>query len=238
MKPILFNTEMVQANLDGRKNNTRRLMKGYALDHLKIDTDGSVIGVYDQHEGHVMPVTDYAPYHPGDILYVRETWRVRNVYGDLKYGNRTAEIEFKAGGEYVYMRVLEDVINERRWRPSIHMPKEAARLFLRVKNVRVERLLTPFFADGAAVLALKKEGVVIPTECVECISNYGTPACVDACDDSECGILDDVRGNFSDIWNSTVKPADLALYGWNANPWVWVIEYERCDKPAEVNSNG
>lgn len=235
IKPILFNTEMVRAILDGRKTVTRRLVKfklGQNPQWSGYIPDGMVL-----YGSHNIP-TVKSPYKPEDILYVRETWRVRNVYGDFKYGNRTAEIEFKAGGEYVYMRVLEDVINERRWRPSIHMPKEAARLFLRVKNVRVERLLTPFLADGAAVLALKKEGVVLPTECVECISNYGTPTCVDACDDSECGILDDVRGNFSDIWNSTVKPADLALYGWNANPWVWVIEFERCDKPVEVNSNG
>ena len=68
MKPILFNTDMVRGLLNGTKTATRRVVKGYALDHLEIDTDGSIIGVYDQDEGHVFPIMDYAPYHPGDIL--------------------------------------------------------------------------------------------------------------------------------------------------------------------------
>lgn len=233
MKPILFNTEMVLDNLEDRKTNTRRLVKPQPdIDGLVrfddtrfVDTDGSLYK---------------PPYQTGDILYVRETWaQCPDLFGEFPeyiYRADYAENDLRMGDDTT--EVYSDFPACVKWRPSIHMPKEAARLFLRVKNVRVERLLTPFFADGAAVLALKKEGVVLPTECVECISNYGTPACVDACDDSECGILDDVRGNFSDIWNSTVKPADLALYGWNANPWVWVIEYERCDKPVEVNSNG
>lgn len=233
MKPILFNTEMVQANLEDRKTNTRRLVKPQPdIDGLVrfddtrfVDTDGRLYK---------------PPYQTGDILYVRETWaQCPDLFGEFPeyiYRADYAENDLRMGDDTT--EIYSDFPACVKWRPSIHMPKEAARLFLRVKNVRVERLLTPFFADGAAVLALKKEGVVLPTECVECISNYGTPACVDACDDSECGILDDVRGNFSDIWNSTVKPADLALYGWNANPWVWVIEYERCDKPVEVNSNG
>lgn len=233
MKPILFNTEMVLANLEDRKTNTRRLVKPQPdIDGLVrfddtrfVDTDGRLYK---------------PPYQTGDILYVRETWaQCPDLFGEFPeyiYRADYAENDLRMGDDTT--EIYSDFPACVKWRPSIHMPKEAARLFLRVKNVRVERLLTPFFADGAAVLALKKEGVVLPTECVECISNYGTPACVDACDDSECGILDDVRGNFSDIWNSTVKPADLALYGWNANPWVWVIEYERCDKPVEVNSNG
>lgn len=233
MKPILFNTEMVLANLEDRKTNTRRLVKPQPdIDGLVrfddtrfVDTDGRLYK---------------PPYQTGDILYVRETWaQCPDLFGEFPeyiYRADYAENDLRMGDDTT--EVYSDFPACVKWRPSIHMPKEAARLFLRVKNVQVERLLTPFFADGAAVLALKKEGVVLPTECVECISNYGTPACVDACDDSECGILDDVRGNFSDIWNSTVKPADLALYGWNANPWVWVIEYERCDKPVEVNSNG
>ena len=229
MKPILFNTEMVLANLEDRKTNTRRLVKPQPdIDGLVrfddtrfVDTDGRLYK---------------PPYQTGDILYVRETWaQCPDLFGEFPeyiYRADYAENDLRMGDDTT--EIYSDFPACVKWRPSIHMPKEAARLFLRVKNVRVERLLTPFFADGAAVLALKKEGVVLPTECVECISNYGTPACVDACDDSECGILDDVRGNFSDIWNSTVKPADLALYGWNANPWVWVIEYERCDKPVEV----
>lgn len=190
MKPILFNTEMVLANLDGRKNNTRRLMKGYALDHLQIDTDGSVIGVYDQHEGRVRPVTDYAPYQLGDILYVRETWRVLHA----SYPPRRCTIEYRAGGTKEFNEIIALPTAKGEWKPSIHMPKKAARIFLRVKNVRVERLQD---IDDNGVVA---EGLHI-----------GDP--------------------FDELWDSTIKKADRDRYGWDANPWVWVILYERCEKP-------
>lgn len=78
-KPILFNIEMVQALLNDRKHVTRRLMKGKALEH-ELDTDGSIIGVYDQKEGYVRPILDYAPYQPGDLLYVQETWGIVSSY--------------------------------------------------------------------------------------------------------------------------------------------------------------
>ena len=212
MKPILFNTDMVRAILDGRKTVTRRVVKfqhGQNPQWTGYIPDGPVL-----YGSNNIPASK-SPYHPGDILYVRETW-ARSI-----------------AGTYLYKATDTPIILDR-WRPSIHMPKEAARLFLRVTDVRVERLLTPFFSDGAAVLALKKEGIVLPQECVECIGNYGKSACIDAGEDSECGILDEVRGNFSDLWNSTIKPADLPLYGWDANPWVWAIEFERVSKEAAL----
>lgn len=143
------------------------------------------------------------------------------MYGDFKYGNRTAEIEFKAGGEYVYMRVQEDAMNDRRWRPSIHMPKEAARLFLRVTDVRVERL------QDISVEDAKKEGVF--HACGMCAHWH------DYCGKSvtmarDCKIYG-IAPEFPRLWDSTIKPADLTHYGWNANPWVWVIEYELCASP-------
>lgn len=203
MKPVLFNTEMVIANMEGRKSATRRIIKpqpvgevyhftGYKTDYWaeeKIDENG------------IRMCKLKVPYQPGDVLYVRETWRVRNVYGDFKYGNRTAEIEFKAGGEYVYMRVQEDVINGRRWCPSIHMPKEAARLFLKVTSVKAQRLQDILCCPGE----IAKEG--IPYENAE---------------DWESAAM-----RFEELWNGTIKPADQSKYGWDANPWVWAIEYER-----------
>lgn len=80
-----------------------------------------------------------------------------------------------------------------RWHPSIHMPREAARLFLRVTDVRVERL-KDMEPDGA-----RKEG-------------FWT------------------YGDFMRAWDGLIRPKDRDLYGWNANPWVWVIEFKRISK--------
>ena len=208
MKPILFNTEMVRAILEGRKTVTRRVLKGYALENLELDVDGTIIGVYDRFEGMVRPVMNYAPLQSGDILYVRETWRVRNVFGDLKRGDRTAEIEFRAGGENTCINISEDSIYTRCWRPSIHMPKEAARIFLRVTDIRVERLQDMHLADCL------KEGVQLSV--------------IEQSDFVIQGVR--ARERFSAVWDSTIKPADRSTYGWAANPWVWVICFEQISK--------
>lgn len=233
IKPILFNTEMVQANLDGRKNNTRRIMKPQPVDteycnHEMVTFNDMLPGYYDGDYTCACRKCGYGvgpsgesvfkpPYVPGDILYARETWRVRNVFGDIARGNRTAEIEFKAGGDTICVPAFGYTPSYGAWKPSIHMPKEAARLFLLVKNVRVERL-QDIDEEGA-----KAEG-----------ANF--------CNGKHVGIEEKMRRSaverFSDIWNGTIKPADIDLYGWDANPWVWVFEYERCEKPVEVNCNG
>ncbi len=126
------------------------------------------------------------------------------------------------------------------WRPNENMPREAARIFLRVTDVRVERLMDSFTAQGSTIMALRDEGVDIGDHCRQCIENYGNPCCNDLDpslepDDngedenggSECGVLDEVRTIFFHLWNSTIPKKDLPLYGWNANPWVWVIEFEK-----------
>lgn len=98
------------------------------------------------------------------------------------------------------------------WRPSIHMPKEAARLFLRVKHVSVERL------QDIDIEGIRAEGI-------------NTLA-------AHAGDIDIAIQEFAALWDSTIKKDDLFLYAWKSNPWVWVIEFERCDKPVEVNCNG
>ena len=95
------------------------------------------------------------------------------------------------------------------WKPSIHMPKEAARLFRKVTNVRVERL-QDIDSEGIRAEGLNTLAV-------------------------HAGDMEISQREFARLWDSTIKPADLALYGWDANPWVWVIEYEWCEKPVEVN---
>lgn len=87
------------------------------------------------------------------------------------------------------------------------MPKEAARIFLRVTNVHVERL----------------------KEIGNCIKEGIAPATHTTAHMNEI----DERWAFAHLWDSTIKPADIPFYGWDANPWVWVIEFERCEKPKE-----
>ena len=193
MKPILFNTEMVKSTLDDKKTATRRAIKGYALEHLELDTDGSVIGIYDQHKGCVRPIVDYAPYRPSDILYVRETW--------------TALL-----GSYLYKADQKPGMkNPGKWHPSIHMPKEAARLFLRVTDVRVERLQDIDF-EGCKAEGIWDDYKTYSEKYHENLARMAYPRC------------------FSELWDSTIKKADLTRYGWAANPWVWVIEFERIGK--------
>ena len=118
MKPILFNTEMVRAILEGRKTVTRRVVKPQppatsVVRKRSCAWDWSFWADCDM--GHLMK----PPYHPGDILWVRETW-AKSMAGTFMY------------------RADDKAIMVGRWHPSIHMPKEAARLFLRVTDVRVE----------------------------------------------------------------------------------------------------
>ena len=94
------------------------------------------------------------------------------------------------------------------WHPSIHMPKEAARIWLKVTDVRVERL------QEITSEQICREGVEV---------EY--PHALNG---------EEKRYAFSTLWNSTIKKADLDRYSWDANPWVWVIEFERCEKPKGV----
>lgn len=108
-----------------------------------------------------------------------------------------------------------------RWHPSIHMPKEAARIWLKVTDVRVERLqdITPKDAENEGVGNLFYEDIGYGEK------NYGTEV------DPEYGI---VKEQFAWLWESTIKKSDIDRYGWDANPWVWVIEFEWCEKPQGV----
>lgn len=214
-KPILFNTDMVRAIQGGRKTVTRRVIKFDP--NLPIAQDKYGIWHYCDMVGNLLPSEeipeDKPLYQVGDILYVRKTWAAwSRTFGIAP------TLHYKADGED-----LPGV----KWRPSIHMPKETARVFLRVTDVHMERLQDSFFKIGSTIFALLREGVDIGEHCRECIDTYGSPCCID--DESECGMLDEVRGDFSDLWNSTVKESDIYKYGWAANPRVRVIEFERIE---------
>lgn len=207
MKPILFNTKMVRAILDGRKTCTRRLVKPqpdekhtFPLGFVTDSTERKEVGCFgfgiDEYGGSIQ----YAkpPYQPGDILYVRETWQyLYELDGNEQIIEGTGKYYYAATDTIPFDTYVDasGVTHERvPWKPSIHMPKEAARIWLRVTDVSVERL-QDIDDDGA-----KSEGAA---------------------------------ENFAEIWDSTIKKNDLVNYGWNANPFVWVIKFEQCEKPKQ-----
>lgn len=232
-KPILFNTEMVRAILEGRKTKTRRLPKfqpeyGEEI-RMRKNKEGKLAAWFYCENPMLNPAgpspwggpEQEPPCQPGDVLWVRETWNGVKT-GNPKIGYHTA---------YWYKADDKSENPDDRWRPSIHMPKEAARIFLRVTDVRVERIHKSFFRYGDIVHNISAEGIDIGDQCRECIETYGNPCCID--EESECGVLDDIRDGFSRLWDSTIKPAELDRCGWQQNPWVFVIKFERVDKPTE-----
>lgn len=221
-KPILFNTEMVRAILDGRKSCTRRLIKTRRKDacsfYVTRRIDGSFAGIYEYDENESMfdnPLEP--PYQPGDILYVRETW---SEWTD-GYLYKAWNSPFPQAGESPVMK----------WHPSIHMPKEAARIWLKVTDVTVERL-QEITEDG-----VWDEGFKFKPPCLTRVSADGHTCDLDGPCTSPIKYCDMTMGELfgRELWNSTIKKSDLDRYGWNANPWVWVIKFERCEKPEGEN---
>ncbi len=233
VKPILFNIDMVRAILDGRKTVTRRLIKvpSYYPHFYKLydNTDGAITGTknelfagfykdeqvfYIDGEKHIDAVYHKAPCKPGDILYVRETWQecCRNIIHSPIVHDKYC---FKASidDSPLYGCIENDCGQICEWRPSIHMPKEAARIWLRVTDVNVERLQDITEDEAIAEGANWKNG-----------KNVGW----------EEKMRRTAVERFAERWNSAIKKKDLPLYGWNANPWVWVIEFEQCKRPEEI----
>lgn len=194
MKPILFNTEMVQAILEGRKTVTRRKIDRDIINCCDVDTDGTLLD-YQNCDGDFINPVDLCKYKAGDILWVRETW-CHHPVGDW-YG-------YKADGDY------RDV--DLKWRPSIHMPKSAARIFLKVTDVRVERLQD--ITEEQAI----KEGFT-QYVCTNC-KGFG------CCDCSGSGLEEPGMVGFFHTWDNLYEKRG---YGWEANPWVWVIEFQRVE---------
>lgn len=220
IKPILFNTEMVRAILDGRKSCTRRIIKPQWEEcphckyvHKEYIYDKLAENVYCARCGYPLAPERKAPYHTDDILYVRETWH--KAYDGEKYFYLADKMTNREE------RKLLDYDNVK-WRPSIHMPKEAARIWLKVTDVRVERLQS-ITVEGAI-----REGA----EGEKCHhTNAGAFGCTDC---MNTGWIEPPQVEFMQIWDSTIKKSDLGRYGCDANPWVFVIEFVRCDKPQEM----
>ena len=211
MKPILFSTPMVQAILEDRKTMTRRVVKPQAdsLDSVYCGNGPKGFGAYFHDENYPEEGSMFIParYIPGDILWVRETW---GSYGyDFPESNASYFLyraDYPEGAKgYWYEPEEINWCDFPRWRPSIHMPHEAARLFLRVTDVRAERLQEITEADAQA------EGVepVYGNDFASEKRHY--PA-------------------FARLWE---KLNTKRGYGWDTNPWVWVYTFERLERPRE-----
>jgi hypothetical protein len=192
--PMLYNTEMVRAILDGRKTKTRRLN---GLKEINENPDDWIVAAitrdhitFTSNTGKLISIK--WKYKPGDLLWVRETW------------SHESPTDFKEDdGHYVYKAEMPDeyVTNSPGWKPSLFMPKSACRLWLRIKDIRVERLNDITNNDALA------EGTP-DLRTIE--NNY------------------DMKDCFRILWDSINKKT----YPWESNPWVWVVEFERCEKGA------
>jgi hypothetical protein len=217
--PILYNGGMVRAILEDRKTVTRRKIDIDTANQFDVEHGGkSVVAYINQETGDSYDPKEICRYQPGDILYVRETFCFCPCWDcglstedgscaeseayDKVYNAKRAE-----WGCWCY-RASCDAGEEPSvdtWHPSIHMPKEIARIWLKVTDVRVERLqdITEEQAEAEGCGGYQTEWKFSVSPCC----------------------------HFMEVWDSTVNKRDADRYGWVANPWVWVIEFERCGKP-------
>lgn len=225
-KSIPFNTEMVKAILEGRKTSTRRIIKpqpahrqfgGFVYDSGDKKLIGQAMFI-NSFPAIGENAADYAkpPYQQGDILWVRETFNTNPVQ---EYIDKTAP-------RYVYKAT--DIEFDGGWKPSIHMPKSAARIFLKVTNVKVQKIqdISQEEARAEGIQWITKDGTVF---------KYFT-----SCDAWEDYHRKNKKKYLGTPWQDMPKTAkeafkilwDSCYYwpkSWDANPWVWVIEFEKVD---------
>ncbi|HBY0080846.1 TPA: hypothetical protein MIM91_22720 [Klebsiella pneumoniae] len=226
---MIFNAEMVRAILDGRKTQTRRIMKAQPSEDFTpmnmaleadykarwytpgiVDKDGylqpagkEVFGVANENEGYSCPFGAV-----GDRIWVRETWARYNIDQD------SHDMAYRA-------TIPEDWPESGRWRPSIHMPRWASRITLEITDVRVERLnaISEQDAQSEGVHTEVWDQTVVARN-YAAIDEFFQFWSEDMPHYVEMNQL--YRSSFRSLWES--------IYGaenWQANPWVWVIEFKR-----------
>lgn len=257
MKPIFFNTPMVQAILNGRKSQTRRVIKpqpdgDVCFGICQSSTDAKSVGKTGFGNENVLKSFVSVKYHEGDILWVRETW---GCYTDD--WNDADQFVYKAdypNGAKGYWHESEKVnwCDLPKWKPSIHMPREAARIFLRVTDVRAERLQDITEEDAVSEGVSKMFDNLTDTEYEQWArntrtvkakpewgytnylwhGNIGKTITAKQSDawQYQCSGYESARDSFSSLWESVNAKRD---YGWDINPWVWVISFERVELPRE-----
>jgi hypothetical protein len=203
-KPILFNTEMVKAVLDGKKTQTRRVIKFNKLSNIKkgrlfySKTFNS--WAIEGGEAHITLVD--CPYGKiGDQLWVREKFAIGAVVGAENDESYLSQCKGENDIIPYEWCIREDIgIEEVKWKPSIFMPRSASRIQLKIKDIRVERV-----------------NDVEPGDCL----SEGIEAC-DHYEENPFG-CECVIFSFMDLWDSINKKRG---YGWDKNPYVWVVEFE------------
>lgn len=214
-KPILFNTEMVQAILQGRKTQTRRTRNlnkvnqdpdNFTFESFSVDYN--YMSFNNLKTGFWQGITN-AIGVPGDILWVRETFSTQDFNRPYIYKAN----QFDKNDPFDYSII--------KWKPSIHMPKEACRIFLEITEIRVERLQEISNKDCINE-GIKRE--TFPPTGEQCFYFY---PCKDLRDDS---YLDCPKTSFYSLWKSI-----NGQKSWESNPWVWAISFERISKPEGFN---
>ena len=201
-RPILFQTEMVQAILKGRKTQTRRKISPEIPDgkHTPWNHRDSKVWQWQSGRANVNYKEDerQCPYgKPGDLLWVRETFAQEEIWDS---------IESKL--EYLYRADYNDPLVS--YSPSIHMPKDAARIWLMIEDIRVERVQDISEADAIA-------------EGIERISKNGLCSYKSYAVKYPAEVFPYV--SFQTLWISINGDES-----WKANPWVWVIRYRILSK--------
>lgn len=200
MKPIDLSTPDVRATLEGRKTQFRRVLEPQPPESagkiVMLGVDELIPG-FETKTHMIIAGNDWgveAPYQPGDILWVRETWARLN--DDYHPDDKGSIYVYKA--DHITGNDGPDLI---KWKPSIFMPRAAARIFLRVTDVRVERLQEILCGD------MKREGCIPPTVTGGQYQQWQ-------------------RDYWIPLWDAINAKRG---YGWETNPWVWVIEFERAN---------
>lgn len=208
IKPILFNTEMVRAIREGRKTETRRVIPIKQIEDVL--SSPCRLSNPDIPDCNFIEILCNLRYQKDDVLWVRETWcdptPDQSGWPLLYKADMPMhwDAEDTEHGQEVNLRE-EDY----HWRPSIHMPRETARIFLHVTDVWAERL------QDITEKAAQAEGL------------YHGPMILGST------LMCEARTGFILLWDHTIDRKKIDLYGWDANPWVQVVQFERCEKPKE-----
>jgi hypothetical protein len=219
-RPIIFSGPMVRAILDGRKTQTRRVVRGIQspemADRFMVAADGSgdIKFVHDLSASTAMSVSEWlrCPYgQPGDHLWVRETWGLPPSYDPARHGDLKSKPTIGPvcyGADYTSVRGgLRPAWDGAKWRSPIHMPRWASRLTLEITDVRVERLQAISEADAAA------EGID-PVPCEAASIVFGTYK---------------ARFRFRDGFRSAWDSINGNRAPWDSNPFVWALTFRKVD---------